>query len=93
MALEGGQNCAFVRPKALFGQFLARFCYFLVDFGTFWRILRPVGEHFLGLLEDFTSCGEALFGVFGGFHVLWGSTFLSFWSFLAEIDGFEDVLK
>ena len=61
MALEGAP---------IPGQFLARFCYFLVDFGTFWRILRPVGEHFLGLLEDFTSCGGALFGPFGGFYVL-----------------------
>ena len=64
MALEGS---SFGRT---FWPIPGAFLHFLVDFGTFWRILRPVGEHFLGLLEDFTSCGGALFGPFGGFYVL-----------------------
>ena len=60
-------------------------------FWDFWRILRRVGQHFVELFEDFTSCeehffelladlkscGAALFGAFGGFNVVWGSTFWS----------------
>ena len=64
--------------EALFGAFGGFNSLWGSTFEDFWKILRPVGEHFLELLEDLTSCGGALFGVFGGFHVLWGSTFLSF---------------
>ena len=100
MALEGGQNLC-VRPFrrhflanswrvfATFWWILGLFGGFYVLWGStfwdFWRILRPVGEHFLGLLEDFTSCEEALFGVFGGFYVLWGSTFWAFWRILRPV--------
>ena len=38
----------------------------------------------------FSGLWGSLFELFGGFHVLWASTILSF---LAEIDGFDDVLK
>ena len=75
----GWLRAGVVRPDPLFGQFLARFWQNLEEFGTFWWILRRVGEHFLGLLEDLTSCGGALFGTFGGFNVVWGSTFWDFW--------------
>ena len=44
-------------------------------FWDFWLILRPGGEHFSGLLTDFTSWGRALFGTFGGFYVVGASTF------------------
>ena len=75
-----------------------RFCVRGSTFEDFWKILRPVGEHFLELLEDLTSCGGALFGTFwrilgpvgerfsgffGGFHVLWGSAFWGFGGFSA----------
>ena len=87
------------------GPFLARFWWILALFGgfnvlwgsTFWdfrRILRPVGEHFLGHLEDLTSCGEALFGAFGGFNILWGSTFEEFWKILRPVgEHFLELLE
>ena len=78
---------------ALFGAFGG----FNVLWGSaFWHFLEdlsPVWERFLGFSEDLTFCGGALFGTFGGSHALWARTILSFWSFLAEVDGFEDVLK
>ena len=96
-------------PFALFGPFpgpfLARFWWILALFGgfnvlwgstfwDFWRILRPVGEHFLGHLEDLTSCGEALFGAFGGFNILWGSTFENFWKILRPVgEHFLELLE
>ena len=55
------------KPGALFGTFCG---FYVVGAGTFldfWRILRRGGEHFLGLLADFTSWERALFGTFGGF--------------------------
>ena len=44
-----------------------------------------MGEHFLELLEDFTSCGGALLGAFGGFNVVWGSTSWSFCRILRRV--------
>ena len=64
---------------ALFGAFGGFNVLWGSAFWVFRRISRSVGEHF--------------FEHNGGFHVLWARTILSFWSFLAEIDVFEDVLK
>ena len=79
-----------------FGTFAGFYVVWASTFWHFCRILRRVGEHFLALLEDFTSCGRALFGTFGGFYVVRASTFWHFCRilcrvgehFLAEIDGF-----
>ena len=53
-----------------------------------------MGEHFLGHLEDLTSCGGALFGAFGGFNILWGSTFEDFWKILRPVgEHFLELLE
>ena len=70
MALEGGQNLC----VPFEGSFWPIPGAFLLLFGGFWDFL-----------EDFTSCGGALFGTFGGFYVLWGSTFWAFWRILRPV--------
>ena len=53
-------------------------------------------EHYLGFLEDLTSCGGALFGTSGGLNVVVGLFWLllmDFEGYLSHFYGFEDGLK